>query len=116
MIFLKKTFYIILLIQASFLFQNNATPTHEGTGEGNHLNKTQIKLTYSLWEHESEQSTGSFSFRFSVDGENWSHYFVDIEREAEVGQDRVSYFDMGDDFPVINRCYMHYDENWALAN
>lgn len=79
-----KGICILILIQACFLL-GMAEISHEGIGEGNYLNKTQIKLTYSLWEHETETSTGSFSFKFSVDGDSWTEYFVDIERDAETG-------------------------------
>jgi hypothetical protein len=109
------------LIQIAIILSSavTTTPAHEGIGEGNHQNKTQLKLTYSLLDNAAMKSTGSFSFRFSVDGTIWSDWYVDVVRDATVGFDRVSYFDMGENFPFIPYSHMHYDKTtttWRLTN
>jgi hypothetical protein len=108
------------LIQTAIILSSavTTTPAHEGIGEGNHQNKTQLKLTYSLLDNEPLKSTGSFSFRFSVDGTIWSDWYVDIVRTPTVGFDRVSYFDIGDNLPYVSMSYMGYDaaNDYALVN
>ena len=60
--------------------------------------------------------SGSFSFRFSVDGTIWSDWFVDTTRNDDAGINRVSHFHLPDDLPLINKCYQQRDSELTVLN